>query len=245
MAFLSMIHKPFSAFVFALLVCTSCNSQPAVVKNLSPAEFEKAIAQPEAQLIDVRTPEEYSEKHIPQSTNLNYNAADFKEQLGKLDKNKPVYFYCLVGGRSKKAADMAASAGFKEVYNLEFGINSWIAEKKDVVSSKNTQAPGVGITFDDYLARIKNNNKLVLVDFNAVWCGPCKTLKPILHKLMKKNGDKLELLEIDVDKNSTVANTMNVRSIPLLILYKQGKEVWRTLGLVDESLLQKQVDLYK
>lgn len=240
-----MNFKSLFTFLLAISFFSSCNSQPSAVKNLSPSEFEKGIAKSESQLVDVRTSEEYREKHIPQSTNLNYNAADFKEQLNKLDKNKPVYFYCLVGGRSKKAAELASAEGFKEVYNLEHGINSWIEESKDVVSSKNTRPASIGMTFDDYLAHIKASNKLVLVDFNAVWCGPCKALKPVVHKVIKRNADKVELFDIDVDKNSTVANTMNVRSIPLLILYKQGKEVWRTLGLVDESLLQKQVDLHK
>lgn len=240
-----MTLKSICSFLFILFLLTSCNAQPSAVKNISPDEFEKGVAKLESQLIDVRTPEEYREKHIPQSTNLNYNAADFKEQLNKLDKNKPVYFYCLVGGRSKKAAELASAEGFKEVYNLEHGINSWIDANKDVVSSKNTRPAYIGMSFDDYLSHIKASNKLVLVDFNAVWCGPCKALKPIVHKVIKKNADKVELFDIDVDKNSTVANTMNVRSIPLLILYKQGKEVWRTLGLVDEGLLQKQIDLYK
>lgn len=103
-----------------------------------------------------------------------------------------------------------------------------------VAGGKESQT---GMSFDDYLKRIKNPDKFVLVDFDAVWCGPCKTLKPIVQKTVKKNSGKIELLEIDVDKNPVVGKNMNVRGIPLLILYKQGKEVWRSMGLIDESEL--------
>jgi len=107
--------------------------------------------------------------------------------------------------------------------------------------SCNAQTSAAGLNMDDYLARIKNPAKLVLVDFNAVWCGPCKQLKPAITRLAKKNSEKLEVLEIDVDKNPKVATAMNINGIPLLILYKNGKEVWRNLGLIDEGELTDKV----
>ena len=228
--------KNSGALFFALFLFSSCNSQNPSVKNLNPSQFEKGIAQADIQLVDVRTPEEYKEKHITGSKNINIDDANFETEIKSLDKSKPIYLYCLAGARSKRAADFAANNGFKEVYNLESGINSWLGENKPVTNSngEKVKSNSIGMSFDDYLAHLKASNKLVLVDFNAVWCGPCKTLKPIVQKVIKKNADKVELFDIDVDKNSTVANTMNVRSIPLLILYKQGKEVWRNLGLADE-----------
>ena len=81
----------------------------------------------------------------------------------------------------------------------------------------------------------------MLVDFYAVWCGPCKMLKPVLHQVEKKYGDKMEVFAIDVDENPIVANTMNVQGIPMLVLYKQGKEVWRTVGLTDENTITDKV----
>lgn len=230
--------------LFALfLLFTGCNGQNAQVKNINPAAFEAAINKGDIQLIDVRTPEEFSEKHIAGATNININDAGFDKKLNALDKSKPVYVYCLAGGRSKKAADIAATNGFKEVYNLEYGINSWLSEKKPVVggNGEKVQQGVVGMSLDDYLAHLKASPKLVLVDFNAVWCGPCKTLKPIVHRVEKRNADKVEVFEIDVDKNSTLANTMNIRAIPLLILYKGGKEVWRNMGLAEEELIESKV----
>ena len=182
----------------------------------------------------MRTPEEYREKHIAGAVNMNFNSNNFTEQINSLDKSKPVYFYCLAGGRSKKAAELAVAEGFSGVYNLEKGIIGWLGANKPVTTANGT-APETGLSMEDYLAHIKNPDKLVLVDFNAVWCGPCKQLKPTVTKLVKKNSDKLELFEIDVDKNPKVATAMNINGIPLLILYKNGKEVWRNMGLIDES----------
>ena len=235
--------RTFATLFFGFFLFSSCNSQNPSVKNLNPTDFDKGINQSNVQLVDVRTPEEFSEKHIAGAKNIDINNVNFEKQIIELDKSKPTYVYCLAGGRSKRAADFAAKNGFKEVYNLEFGINAWLSENKAVVSGngEKIQNGKVGMSFDDYLAHLKAAPKLVLVDFNAVWCGPCKTLKPIVQKVVKKNADKVELVEIDVDKNSTVANTMNVRSIPLLILYKQGKEVWRSLGLVDEETIAAKV----
>ncbi len=239
-----MYTKSFVITLFVALLCYSCNSQNAAVKNLNPDSFEKGIANSNVQLVDVRTPEEYTEKHIANAVNINVNDNDFDKRMGALDKSKPTYIYCLVGGRSKKAADWAAEHGFTEVYNLEKGINSWTSAKKPVVTATG-KAPSEGMSFDDFISYIKNSNKqLVIVDFNAVWCGPCKLLKPAVINTAQKNTDKLELLDIDVDKNPEISRAMNIQNIPLLILYKQGKEVWRNLGLVDEKTIASKIAQY-
>lgn len=223
----------------AAFTLTSCNSTGQPVKNLNADAFEKGINNNNIQLIDVRTPEEYAEKRILNSKNININGSDFEKQMSTLDKSKPTYFYCLAGSRSARAADWAVKNGFKEVYNLEGGITAWIGAKKPV------EIPGggnlaTGMSFNDYLKKIQSD-KLVLVDFNATWCGPCKILKPIVEKVVKKNASKVQLLDIDVDKNPDVANAMNVKAIPLLLLYKNGKEVWRQMGLTDETTLTEKI----
>lgn len=229
--------------IFYLLLVSlslaSCNSNGQGVKNLNAAEFDKAIHDKGIQLVDVRTPEEYTEKRISGSTNINLNGNDFEQKMNQLDKSKPTYIYCLSGARSSSAAKWAMKNGFKEVYNLNGGITAWMSAKKPVEVEGGGEVDG-GMSFDNYLKSIKSD-KLVLVDFNAVWCAPCKILKPIVKKVIKNNEDKVELLDIDVDKNSTVATTMNITGIPLLLMYKDGKEVWRNMGLTDEATLVEQV----
>jgi len=218
----------------------SCNSQNPAVKTIGPNDFEKGAADPNAQVVDVRTPQEYAEKHIMRAVNIDYNDAKFEGEFVKLDKTKPVYIYCLSGGRSAKAADFAAKNGFTQVYNLDGGITAWMGEKKPLTTFAGLP-PVHGMSFDDYLANIKKKDKLVLVDFSAVWCGPCKLLKPRVEDATNANKDKVELYPVDVDKNPEVANAMHINGIPLLVMYKQGKEVWRSIGLIEQDVITDKI----
>lgn len=103
------------------------------MKNLDNKSWEKAQKEDENSVIlDVRTPEEYEEKHIPNSTLINVqDAQNFVSEIEKLDKNKAYYVYCRSGGRSAMAANIMEQMGFKEVSNLEGGITDWHGEVVD------------------------------------------------------------------------------------------------------------------
>ena len=90
-------------------------------------------------------------------------------------------------------------------------------------------------TFGDII----RGEKPVLVDFTAEWCGPCKMMKPVLQELHDRVGDKLRILKIDIDRNPEVASHFEVQSVPTLILFQNGKILWRQSGVVQAAQLQK------
>ena len=78
---------------------------------------------------------------------------------------------------------------------------------------------------------------LVLVDFYADWCGPCKMMSPILTEVKKHFNDKLKVLKINVDNNQSLSGKLQVRGVPTLMLYKSNQQVWRQSGVVDANQL--------
>lgn len=86
---------------------------------------------------------------------------------------------------------------------------------------------------------IINSDKPVLVDFYADWCGPCKMMKPILEEVKKEMKDDVTIVKIDVDKNQEAASSLGIQSIPTLIIFKQGKILWRQAGVVPAKQLQQ------
>ena len=102
----------------------------SVVEVVPPAEYRELISEPEVQLIDVRTPEEFEEGHIEGAHNIDFFAADFLEQFEKFKKQQPVYIYCRSGNRSAKAAVKLSEAGFEKIFDLEGGFRAWSAKDK-------------------------------------------------------------------------------------------------------------------
>lgn len=221
------------AFIFA-----SCNGQPENIKTIEPTAFaEKLNTTEKPQILDVRTPDEFGSQHIENATNVDWNSKDFATKVATFDKSKPVFVYCLSGGRSKKAAQKLQELGFTTIYELDGGIMKWNAQG---FSNSNPNAKAEGMTTKEYTALL-NTDKKVLIDFYAEWCGPCKQMTPYLTKMQKELADKLTIIRIDVDKNKNLVKEMKINELPTLILYENKKIKWQNSGFIGEADLKKQL----
>jgi thioredoxin 1 len=93
-------------------------------------------------------------------------------------------------------------------------------------------------------AEILNGDTPVLVDFTATWCGPCKMMKPVLEDLHRRKGDTLRILKVDIDQSPAAANAFNVQSVPTLLLFQKGKQLWRQSGALSVNQLEQIISKY-
>lgn len=191
-----------------------------------------------AQLIDVRTPEEYMRGHLKRAINLNFNDDNFEDIVkAKLDKTRPVFVYCFSGRRSTDAAVFLRDLGYKEVYEMAGGFAKWTSSSKPYASDNTTTQPIAAFTLEN-LDRVVKSNSLVLIDFYADWCGPCKKMTPILNRIADQNKN-IKLLKIDAEKSDNIASVFKVEEIPTYVIIKNGRQVWRGVGEMDEAELKE------
>ncbi|MBC8111992.1 MAG: thioredoxin fold domain-containing protein [Verrucomicrobia bacterium] len=208
-------------------------------QKLNADDFEKKMQlMPGSQVLDVRTKAEFTANHLSQALNADFNnPKEFAGRTRYLDKNKPVFVYCLGGGRSAKAAELLINQGFTQVFELKGGFNTWRnAGKPYQKTLSKDENPGMLVV--DFEKKIKGENKLVLVDFGAKWCPPCRKMAPELEVLATEMKSQFTLLKIDVDENQTLAQAKKVEALPVLQLYKNGKLCWSHEGYLDKASIE-------
>lgn len=215
----------------------SCNGQTMKnVENVEAKSFSKKISETtNAQILDVRTPEEFASEHIDNAVNINWLADDFVVNTAKLDKSKPVFIYCKSGARSTKAAIKLEELGFKKIYQLEGGILKW-----NTAGLSKTDDKIIGMCSQEY-TELLNTDKIVLIDFYAEWCAPCKKMTPYLLKMQKDLADKIVIIRLNADEHKTLIKEMKIDELPTLLLYENKEIKWKHSGYISEEDLKKQL----
>ncbi|MFO0479957.1 MAG: thioredoxin domain-containing protein [Bacteroidota bacterium] len=234
------MRKLFSIALVAILFNSCSNGQTQSTKtNLSANEFAAKMKElPTATIIDVRTSDEFSKGHLANANNYDWNGNEFDKQIAPLDKSEPVFVYCLSGGRSSSAASKMRSDGFKEVYELSGGIMKWRGANLPETTDKAVGSNGMSKQQFDALL---SSDKLVLIDFYADWCAPCKKMKPYLDEISRDMADKVVVIRINADDNQALCKEFKIDALPVLQLYKNKTLSWTNAGFIEKAEVVKQL----
>lgn len=227
-------------FLFAitfLALLFSCNAQTSKnIESVNPEVFAAKIKKTaNAQILDVRTPEEFTSEHLDNATNINWLGDDFEKNAQKLNKSEAVFVYCKSGARSAKASAKLEALGFKKIYQLEGGILKWNSAGLSKAEDKI-----IGMSSKEYTTLL-NSDKAVLINFYAEWCEPCKRMTPYLLEMQKKLANNMTIIRINADEHKTLIKELKIDELPTLLLYKNKQITWSHKGYISEEDLKKQL----
>jgi len=229
-------------YTFLLFAIFSCNEKKLISNLISANDFNQMIRNDKSSIIiDVRTPEEFNKGHLRNSLNVNWFDENFDENLKIFNKDLPVFVYCLSGGRSSKANQKIKSLGFKNVYELDGGILEWRKNKLPEALLNNNYENS--LTVDDFNVFIETE-KIVLVDYYANWCAPCKIMEPYLDEISNEYSKNLNLVRINYDDNLPLVRSLEVYGLPVLQIYKDKKLLWSHVGFIEKSSVEKEIKKY-
>lgn len=227
--------------LLVLISCFSCQSQNnnASIANqqdfkLSPAAFQKTInSTKDAVVMDVRTPDEFNSGALVNAVNIDFRDKYFETRVKDMDVNKVYFVYCLSGGRSGNAAEFMRKNGFKNVYEMAGGMLAW--HKAGLPVTQSTNAPLKDkVSAEDYKAMI-NSEKIVVIDFYAPWCGPCRQMLPLIEEISKEYEGKAKIIRVNIDENKMLTKQLGIDEIPYFKLYKNGEEKGNFIGQLDRA----------
>jgi thioredoxin len=223
----------------SLLFFINCSNGQNAKTNVDANAFNELVkASNQAQLIDVRTPEEFAKGHLINALNFDWNGNEFDKQVSSLNKEEAVFVYCLSGGRSSAAAAQLRQSGFKNVIELNGGIMKWRGANLPETTEATIQNTGMNVA--DF-QKLTQSDKIVLIDFYADWCAPCKKMKPYLMEIQEELKASVVLIRINADDNQALCKSLKIDALPVLQVYKAGQLTWNQIGFVDKATVLKQL----
>ena len=226
-----------------IISCGQAQSQKEGFFNISASDLKKEIeTNKNLIIIDVRTPEEVAMGTIPNSSIINFYDEDFEKKIALIQKDKTIAVYCKAGGRSSQAATILLKNGFSKVLNLEGGITAWEQMGYSITKSETTPDNNLKQLNKVDFNKLINEKDIVLVDFHTRWCAPCRKMVPIVDELEIEFKEKVAVKRIDCDQSKELVKELNISGVPVFIIYKKGKEVWRHNGLIEKAELIKKMN---
>lgn len=213
-------------------------------QNVDAKTFAGMVQKGDGIILDVRTPQEFSRGHIAGSTLISIQDNKVQEKLNMLQKDKPVYVYCLSGSRSNVVANYLSNNGFSKVYNLRRGIMEWQQLGYKLEASAAPVTSKSKVYSETEFGNLLKSSEIVLVDFHAPWCAPCKTMAPIIDALKTEYAGIATVEKVDIDANPTIRNTYGVESIPGFIIFQNGKQIWKHTGIIHKDELKSTLNSY-
>jgi thioredoxin len=232
--------RSITSFLLLLLATFSCRSQQPGYTLGALSFKEKMDSVPGAILLDVRSHQEMEGGYIANALNIDYNKEGFNKAINELDKSKSYFVYCLSGGRSSAAAGYMRSHGFTTVYDLKGGLLAWENKSLPLFGASSTPVPDK-ISHEQY-QQIISGDSIVLIDFYATWCAPCRRMEPMLAALSKEYKGKATILGINIEENKQLAKNLEVEEVPVFKLYRNGKETWAHQGALEKEVLIKKLN---
>ena len=221
----------------SLIACNDISSQRVSAEDF----YTKLVDDNSAIIIDVRTPAEFSKGHLRNALNINWFDENFESQVEILSRERPVFIYCLSGGRSAKALDKISGMGFKNSYELDGGILEW--RKNNYPESIIKVDHEKSLSVNEF-SELITSEKIVMVDYFAKWCAPCKVMEPFLDDLSEKYSDKLKFIRIDYDQNLPLVKSLGVQGLPVIQIYYDNQLLWSQDGFSDKNTIETQIKKY-
>ena len=227
-----ILYLFFISFLFIACKGQTNNNYETIAPTVFAAKIKET---PNPQILDVRTPEEFGNQHLEKAININWNGPDFVEKVAQFDKKKPIFVYCLGGGRSKEASNKLQALGFKTIYEMQGGIMKWNAAGLAKPSDKV-----IGMTSEAY-QKLLQSDKKVLVDFYAEWCAPCKKMAPYLKKMETDLASQVTIIRLNAEEHKTLVAELKINELPTFLLYENKEVKWKHIGFISEDELRKKL----
>ena len=221
--------------IFLFFLLSSCfntekNEDKLTFFNLEANDFLAEYNAENSLILDVRTAGEISQGHIEGATFIDFYSEKFEEKIKIINKDLNIHVYCKSSGRSKSVSEKLISYGFKNVFNLDGGFDSWKKEKKFIITEYTNKEPEESVIYNlDSLNYIIENHTTLMYIYTK-WCSPCRKMSPIIDQI-KSDFNNLKVISIDADIYPEMLKRFQSSSVPTILFLKDSKVLWKKNGL--------------